>query len=93
MIMRCHYCDFHYTLPMPRSILEVLGDPELPAEDWDLWMSRLVQTMGFKEYHGMKIHVGRKHPELPCLYETSYTNTERELVERAGTNLARLTYQ
>lgn len=91
MTMRCPYCEYEYVIMPPLSILAVLGDPELPQEDYMLWMERFIKSIGIKEYQGMLIHEGIKHKGEPKGYNLLFTEEERKLIEHdpPGANATR----
>lgn len=64
MITKCNYCDYQKSTPMPENLLKVAYTEPEDSEDRALWMERLVITMGFSDYHSVKIHMGRKHKAL-----------------------------
>lgn len=63
MITKCNYCDYQKSTPAPENLLRVsYNEPE--GKEKAIWMERLIKTMGFSDYHSVKIHMGRKHKGL-----------------------------
>lgn len=81
MKMSCMYCDYGYAIAPSMSILEVLGDPELPTEDYMIWMERFIKTIGLTQYRGILVHCGMKHKGEPAGYTIVFTDEERALIE------------
>ena len=61
MITKCNYCDYQRSTPAPENLLRVAYNEPENSEDKALWMERLIKTMGFADFHSVKIHMGRKH--------------------------------
>ena len=62
MITKCPYCDYSYpnqVIPMP--MLLDASRPDLPQEDFMLYMERIIRYNGLNHYAGVKVHIGRKH--------------------------------
>jgi hypothetical protein len=83
MITKCRFCEYHKETELSKPIIKVLFDTELPHEDWILWMQRLVQTHGTKDWNGVKIHMGRMHKDQTYYGiwpETELSNKEHQLI-------------
>ena len=62
MVLKCPHCQFEKPdVPVGKNILKVLADPQLPLEDYLLWIERLVTMYGISAYQGVKIHIGIMH--------------------------------
>jgi hypothetical protein len=66
MITKCCFCDYQKERKLSKPILEVMADPELPAEDYNIWMERLVRENSTENYSSVKIHMGMKHKDKTC---------------------------
>lgn len=88
MKLNCLYCDYGYEVSAPQNIMRILSDPDLPIEDYMLWMDRFVKTIGFKEYNGMLIHTGMMHRGKPKGHNIIFTEEERSIIEndKVGAN-------
>lgn len=63
MILKCLWCDYQKEKPLSQAILNILAEEDLPQEDYNLWLERLVVDNGSKNYASVKIHMGKMHKE------------------------------
>ena len=71
MTFKCPYCSYTKPdRPLSRPILELMNKPDLPDEDYALWLERLIMTHGFTDYHGVKIHMGHIHKDMTYKYDS-----------------------
>lgn len=68
MIVKCQFCEYQREQKLSLDILRVLAEPDLPEEDYLLWMLRLVKHSGLTSYNSVKIHMGRKHQDKTFKY-------------------------
>lgn len=68
MILKCRFCEYSKQENLSHDILKILADPELPTEDYMLWMDRLMKTNGLSAYRSVKVHMGRMHKDDTYMY-------------------------
>lgn len=73
MVTKCRFCDFYRETKLSRKILNKLAEPDLPEEDYMLFMERLVKGSTLKDYTSVKIHMGMKHKEDTYKYISPIT--------------------
>lgn len=82
MVTRCPYCAYKYPdEPLSLDIIEVLSEPDLPIEDYILWMRRLFHNRTTKTYSGVKVHIGRKHKGEFNSPTFEFSKKEIEIIE------------
>lgn len=88
MIYKCRFCEFSKEEKLSHNILKVLSDKELPHEDYMLWLRRLIDNnKNFKNYNGVKIHMGMKHKKDTYKYispEIQFDKAESKIINLEG---------
>lgn len=82
MTINCPYCVYCKNKPLPEFILTILSDPDLPSEDYILWMSRMMKQVGFNSYASVKVHIGRMHKGVPNDPNFDFAQSEVAIMNR-----------
>ena len=85
MILKCQFCDFHRERPLNKELLAKLGEPDLPHEDYLLFVDRMMRESDSNAYWGVKVHMGRMHKAdsyYGIVPEISMTDEEREIINQ-----------
>jgi hypothetical protein len=83
MISKCQFCDYQKESNFDDSILKKIAEPNIPVEDYMLFMERLVDKFGIKDWTSIKIHMGIKHKGKTFKYISPIlilSDSERELI-------------
>lgn len=80
MNIRCHYCEYQYAAIPPMAILQVMAAPDIPYEDYMLWMDRLMIYMGPRQFKAMAIHYDVKHKYLGGLFDIVLDDSEKQIL-------------
>lgn len=85
MITKCRFCDYSKDRPLDKDILDAMADGQLPAEDYHVWLQRLVRSYGFVEYIDVGTHIAIEHEDTyggNSRPDTEFSEEESDLISK-----------
>lgn len=85
----CPYCWYQKPdRPLSDPILRVISEPDLPLEDYMLWVERQVKMFDLRDWHGVQVHIGRMHKGMPVQPMHELNPHEAAIINRTDKNKA-----